>query len=163
LPVGFSGQEGSIPIVVSTPLRPLRIPVAVISLTSLLILQRDRSGRVALAIEVGAVPARNRVAAAAIRALVLPCGLILRRKIAVRIAAAVARAEIPAMAAWRRMGGTRYCTVCGDVRFHIGDVCVSSGRPARTLKTKKPPGSGLKFGSDVRERITRIGCTHCLY
>src|SRR5437879_12796615 len=49
--------------------------------------------------------ARHGVAAAAIVTRILPCGLLLRRQIAVRIAEAIARAQIPAVAAWRRMGG----------------------------------------------------------
>ena len=51
------------------------------------------------------MPTRHGVVAAAIVTLILPCGLILRRQIAVRIAHAIARAQIPAMAAWRRMDG----------------------------------------------------------
>jgi hypothetical protein len=52
------------------------------------------------------MPARHGIAATPIvTLLILPCGLILRRQIAVRIANAVARAQIPAMAAWRRMDG----------------------------------------------------------
>jgi hypothetical protein len=49
--------------------------------------------------------ARHGVAAAAIVTRILPCGLLLRRQIPVRIAEAIARAQIPAMAAWRRTGG----------------------------------------------------------
>src|SRR3954470_2715193 len=73
------------------------------ALTSLLILQRDRSCRIAKtipAIPVCAVAARNGVATAAV-ALILPCGLVLRRQIAVRIAEAIVSAEIPAMTAGR--------------------------------------------------------------
>jgi hypothetical protein len=51
------------------------------------------------------MPTWNRVAAAAIVMRILPCGLILRGQSAVRIAEAIARAQIPTMAAWRRMNG----------------------------------------------------------
>ena len=92
-------------IIISAPRwRSLVVTIAVIPLTPLLILQRDRSRRIAktiTAIHVGAVSARNRVATAAAVTLILPCGLVLWRQISVRIAEAIVSAQIPAMAAWR--------------------------------------------------------------
>jgi hypothetical protein len=116
--------EGSVPIVVPAARRALVVPVAVILLTPLLILRRYHPVRVTLAIpdiEVGAMATRNGVAAAAIVTRILPCGLVLRRQIAVRIAEAIARAQIPAMAAWRRMGGD---TVLHGLRQ---DRCIQDG------------------------------------
>jgi hypothetical protein len=77
------------------------------------------------------MPARHGIAAAAIVTRILPCGLLLRRQIAVRIAEAIARAQIPAMAAWRRMGRD---TVLHGLRLDrcIQDRCNSgSGRHAQ--------------------------------
>jgi hypothetical protein len=59
------------------------------------------------------MPTRHGVAAATIVTRILPCGLLLRRQMAIRIAEAVARAQIPTVAAWRRMDGARYCTAWG--------------------------------------------------
>lgn len=98
--------KDSVPIVVSARGRAPIIPVAVI-LTPLLILRRDRSGRVTqtvAAIDIGAIAAWNGVAAATVVARILPCRLLLRRQVAVRVAKTIACAQIPAVAAWRRMG-----------------------------------------------------------
>src|SRR5829696_2150763 len=103
-----SRPEALVPIVVPALRRALVVPFAVIPLTALLILRRHHPVRVALAIpdiEVGAMPTRHGIAAAAMVTLILQCGLILRRQIAVRIAHAITRAQIPAVAAWRRMDG----------------------------------------------------------
>jgi len=100
--------EGSVPIVVSARRRASVVSFAVVPLTPFLKLRRDRSRGVAkpvAAIDIGAIAATDRVTPAAVVALILQGGLILRRQESIRIAEAIARAEIPTMTAWRRMSG----------------------------------------------------------
>ena len=99
-------------------------------------------GRVAStvpAIDVAAMATRHGIAAATIVTL-LPCGLLLRRQIAVRIAEAIARAQIPAMIAWRRMGGY---TVLHGLRQHR---CSSTSRRHAQLNGQCGGGNADDLG-----------------
>ena len=100
------------------------------------------------------MPARHGIAAAAIVALILPCGLVLRRQIAVRIAEAIARAQIPAMAAWRRMGGD---TVLHGLRQHR---CNSASRRHAQLNGQCCGGNADDHGpSPIKPEAAGVSTT----
>ena len=83
------------------------------------------------------MPARHGIAAAALVA----CGLVLRRQISVRVAEAIARVQIPTVAAWRRMDGD---TVLHGLRQ---DGCSSASRRHAQLGGQCCGGNADDHGS----------------
>src|SRR3954469_13961247 len=159
--------RSSVPIVVPARRRAPVVPFAVILLLPLLILRRHHPVRVALAIpdiEVGAMPARHGIAAAAL----VTCSLVLRRQISVRIAHAIAGAQIPAMAAWRRMDGNTVlhglrqhrCDSACKYHAHLNGQCCGGNADDHGSSPIKPEAAGVSSNTvfpSIRRHAAMVG------